>query len=315
MHYELPDTKWLVPNAKNLWDELHYTHIYQGNYMHYVGHFLPWHRWFVRNHEILLQECGYTGGHPYWDEPYDLENAPLNESSIFDSVYGFGGNGADGGGGCITDGPVVDLELHMTKNSTTESYYLTRILNEDDLDMANSTSIAACMAYSNYTTAWECWNGYLHGAGHGAVGGLLSDTSTLIPSASLNNVNCTCPTPSKATATRRFSYTMPGSTRCGGSGRMRILITDSRTVSRPRRILVHFMLTSVQWAAQMSPHTISLKLARSASPTPPSSTNYYGDNGNITTPQHVLWMDEIIVNVTISDIMDLNGDTNCAEYV
>lgn len=67
------------------------------------------------------------------------------------------------------------MTLHINKTSTEANYCISRDLSQDDLAMANSTNIAACMAYTNYTTAWECWNGYPHGAGHGAVGGLMGD--------------------------------------------------------------------------------------------------------------------------------------------
>lgn len=36
---------------------------------------------------------------------------------------------------------------------------------------------------------------------------------------------------------------------------------------------------------------------------------------NITTLNHTLWMVDLLPNVTIADVMDLGGDTICAEYV
>lgn len=63
----------------------------------YVGQLLPWHRYHVRAHEVVLQKvCNYTGAHPYWDEFTDDVNAPLANSSVFDPVTGFGGNGTGG---------------------------------------------------------------------------------------------------------------------------------------------------------------------------------------------------------------------------
>ncbi|KAF4544054.1 Amino acid transporter [Lasiodiplodia theobromae] len=44
-------------------------------------------------------------------------------------------------------------------------------------------------------------------------------------------------------------------------------------------------------------------------------TDYNGDPGNVTTLNHVLFILNLVPNVTISDIMDLGGDTICAEYV
>lgn len=36
---------------------------------------------------------------------------------------------------------------------------------------------------------------------------------------------------------------------------------------------------------------------------------------NITTLNHNLWMVDLLPNVTIADVMDLGGDTICAEYL
>lgn len=46
-----------------------------------------------------------------------------------------------------------------------------------------------------------------------------------------------------------------------------------------------------------------------------SYTDYNGDDGDVTTLNHTLWVGGIMPNVTISDVMDLNGDLVCAEYV
>lgn len=43
--------------------------------------------------------------------------------------------------------------------------------------------------------------------------------------------------------------------------------------------------------------------------------DYDGDGGNVTTLEHNLWMVGIISNATIGDVMDLGGETICAEYV
>lgn len=44
-------------------------------------------------------------------------------------------------------------------------------------------------------------------------------------------------------------------------------------------------------------------------------TDYDGDDGNITTLNHNLWMVNLIDNLTISEVMDLHGDVVCAEYI
>jgi tyrosinase len=51
--------------AKTRWDDLQYNHVIQTHIVHDVGHFLPWHRYYVAIHGWLLRdECGYTGPLP-----------------------------------------------------------------------------------------------------------------------------------------------------------------------------------------------------------------------------------------------------------
>lgn len=54
-----------IPGAKTLWDELHYVHIYQSAYIHFVAAFLPFHRYYLAVHSKLLRkDCGYRGPMP-----------------------------------------------------------------------------------------------------------------------------------------------------------------------------------------------------------------------------------------------------------
>lgn len=50
-------------------------------------------------------------------------------------------------------------------------------------------------------------------------------------------------------------------------------------------------------------------------PPGPEFTQYSGDDGPVVTLNHVLWVCDIMPNVTIRDVMDLHGPTVCAEYV
>lgn len=43
--------------------------------------------------------------------------------------------------------------------------------------------------------------------------------------------------------------------------------------------------------------------------------DYNGDNGTTTTLHHNLWMNSLVANTTVGEIMQLNGSTICAEYV
>jgi tyrosinase len=107
--------------VKSRYDDLLYTHIQQTFSIHYVGHFLPWHRYFVATYEYMLRaECGYDGAQPYWDWTLDVDSdQAFVNSPVFDPELGFGGNGpfVEGnasdpfavpgrtGGGCVPDGP------------------------------------------------------------------------------------------------------------------------------------------------------------------------------------------------------------------
>jgi tyrosinase len=46
-----------------------------------------------------------------------------------------------------------------------------------------------------------------------------------------------------------------------------------------------------------------------------SVMDYNGDAYNTTTLNHVLWMGNLGANATVGEVMNLNGDLVCAEYV
>ena len=121
----------------------------------YVGQFLPWHRYYVRAHEIALQQlCNYTGAHPYWDELSDYYTADVTKASVFDPDTGFGGNGT-GSDGCVADGPFANISFHMSNSyQRGDSFCLKRDLSESSLSNMNKTNIETCFGYENYTDAW-----------------------------------------------------------------------------------------------------------------------------------------------------------------
>lgn len=120
----------------------------------------------MRVHEYLLQsECGYEGGQPYWNEVLDMD--ALNQSVVFDPNTGFGGEGGD----CVTDGPFVNLTLHMNSSSTSASYCLTRSFNQNGFQTGQQQYIDECFNTTNYEDAFECYQVNPHTAGHSAVGG------------------------------------------------------------------------------------------------------------------------------------------------
>ncbi|GME39079.1 amino acid transporter [Neofusicoccum parvum] len=264
-----------IEGAQNRWDELDWAHIAQSNIVHNVGGFLPWHRYFMRVHEYLLQsECGYTGGQPYWNEVLDMD--ALNESVIFDPTTGFGGEGGDDG--CVTDGPFVNLTLHMSSTSTNDSYCLSRSFNANGFQTGAQEYIDECFNTTSYEDAFECYMVNPHTAGHSALGGTMLDV-------------------------------------VGSPG-------------EPVFFLHHTNLDRLWWEWQQANLTTRLTdmggrnipytsyLEQNGMDYPSASlTDYFGDDGNVTTLNHNLWMLEIMPNATIKEVMDLGGDLICAEYV
>ena len=55
-----------VAKALNRFDDHEAIHNSQTAYIHWVGHFILWHRYFVATYEKALRtECRYLGGKPY----------------------------------------------------------------------------------------------------------------------------------------------------------------------------------------------------------------------------------------------------------
>lgn len=120
--------------VKSRYDDLVYTHINQTFSIHFVGHFLPWHRYFTAVYEqALRKECGYNGAQPYWDWTLDVHpSSRFASAPVFDPVFGFGGNGpfvagndsnplsvpGRTGGGCVQDGPFKNMTVNMGPQSS-----------------------------------------------------------------------------------------------------------------------------------------------------------------------------------------------------
>lgn len=152
-----------------------------------MGAFLPWHRLYVRAHEILLQqECGYTGAQPYWDELSDNEqisNGTLafDKLAVFNPETGFGGNGVDGNG-CVADGPFANVTLHLNSSGLPDvngGYCLSRNFNVTNFQKGIRSNLEACFGYDTFEDARECYETNPHSAGHGGVGALVRASSTL----------------------------------------------------------------------------------------------------------------------------------------
>ncbi|KAK8113983.1 uncharacterized protein PG998_001526 [Apiospora kogelbergensis] len=146
-------TAEIYSGVKSLYDDFQALHISQTDNIHWVGFFLPWHRYFLWLYEQELKTgCKYAGGVPYWNWTLDADtNAKFLGSPVFDPVHGFGGNGkyvrdtgsntnrrlssssglgqhiamaADDpsatGGGCISDGPFANYQVSMGPGNSTK---------------------------------------------------------------------------------------------------------------------------------------------------------------------------------------------------
>ncbi|ORY61288.1 amino acid transporter [Pseudomassariella vexata] len=272
-----------IPGAQNRWDELQWNHVIQTNFVHDVGAFLPWHRYYVTVHANLLRdECGYHGPIPYWDETGDADafgdTDAFSNAAIF-KPDAFGGNGVGNGTkNCIANGPFVDTTLHLPKlHQEPVDYCIYRKFNSTSIQRAKQINIDKCFAIQDYTSAWECWHKDPHNGGHSAIGGLMMDV-VLSPGDPLFFLH-----------------------HCWVDAmwhKWQLMDLENRlTDMGGRNILTPEYMKRFDFTYPG-----------------PEFTDYSGDPGNVTTLNHVLYMADLAPNVTIGDVMDVGGETICAEY-
>ncbi|KAF2030697.1 monooxygenase [Setomelanomma holmii] len=188
-----------IEGAVSRFDDHMAVHNRQTPAIHWVGHFILWHRYFVATYEKALRtECGYTGGQPYWDWSLDADpQAPTStrafDSAIFNPDNGFGGNGdyiaptADQnplnitggtGGGCVQTGPFVPSKfmLHFPTKDCLRRDFIPWIMNT----FANPKLVQNVLAQPDYTSFARAIENIpsfdqpnIHGSGHFGVGGVL----------------------------------------------------------------------------------------------------------------------------------------------
>ncbi|KAI1338254.1 Di-copper centre-containing protein [Xylariaceae sp. FL0016] len=276
-----------VPGATSRWDELQYSHAAQSDYIHGVGAFLPFHRYFVTVHEMLIRsECGYTGPLPYWNEPSDV-NA-LNQSVIFDTEFGFGGDG-EYPDGCITDGPFVNLTLHFQEDLSTSDYCLSRSMNDRSFSGAAQSNVDTCLAKTTFIDAWNCLEGNPHSAGHGGVAGVMVNTK-LSPGDPVFYLH---------------------------HGYLDKLFWDWQSLDLDTRLTEIGGSNTAGGGGQGGGSPPGGGSGPGGSVTTTSTldfVDYFNDGGNTTTLNHTLWSAGIIANATIGEVMDIGGDLVCAEF-
>ncbi|RII05298.1 hypothetical protein CUC08_Gglean010391 [Alternaria sp. MG1] len=183
----------------NRFDDHHAVHVSQSDSIHFVGHFLLWHRYFVDTYEKALRECGYTGGQPYWDytldaDPQNLSSTRVYDSEIFQPDTGFGGNGVKveptpeqnflnltggTGGGCVQTGPFTPDKFMVNypgPPSCLRRDFMPPLLNtwadpkleKAQLEAPDFVTFDRTMQGSKTVFAPN-----IHGSGHFGVGGVL----------------------------------------------------------------------------------------------------------------------------------------------
>ncbi|KAK3390616.1 amino acid transporter [Podospora didyma] len=306
-----------IEGAKTLWDELHYAHIAQSAFIHFVGGFLPWHRYFLVAHETLLRgDCGYQGPMPYWDQTNDVSN--LRGAAVFDPISGFGGDGV-GPDLCIGDGPFVNLTLRFNEDlAFDEPYCLVRNMSECLFQGAAPSFVNDCLGAETYVDAWACLEKSPHISGHWGVGGTMSNT-LLSPGDPIFFLHhgwldrLWWEWQSKDLATRL--------TEVDGPNIIPTNATGPPPGQRRRRGMDWLRRRGGPPDDSTCPGTPlgggpGAGLAHGGGTKNKAITDYFNDGGGIlTTLNHTLWSAGIIPNATIAEVMDLHGPLVCADYV
>ncbi|KAI1818257.1 Di-copper centre-containing protein [Poronia punctata] len=285
-----------IEDATSRWDELQYAHAVQVRYIHFVGAFLPFHRYFVTVHEHLLRtECDYDGPLPYWDEPADVGD--IHGSSLFTADVNFGGDGT-GEDGCIEDGPFANLTLHFKEDLTTTDYCISRSMTDKAFSSADRRNVEECLEFDSFIDAWRCIENKPHGGGHGGVSGTMvnlflspGDPVFYLHHGYLDRVWYEW---QSGDLSKRLTEIGGNNTSIfppfggggGGGGGFGFNLTDSEGLD--------FVF---------------------AMPPPDSAfEDYFNDGGKITTLNHTLWSANIMENVTIADVMNPTEGWVCADY-
>ncbi|RAH68073.1 tyrosinase family protein [Aspergillus aculeatinus CBS 121060] len=266
--------------SKSRWDELLVAHVAQVQFIHVVGAFFPWHRWYTRVHENLLRdECGYTGPYPYWDEQEDQARAPLENASVWSTspTAGFGTGNTDADG-CVQDGPFAYLPLNLTTELTrTSDSCLKRVFNQTHFDSVSQTIVDSCMDIDDYWSMWACLGNTPHTGGHFGVGGTMEHVSfsAFDPIFFLHHTN------------------------------LDRLWTQWQSKNASRLTAMGGPLVATQTLfGEAQPSFLGVS----------AFVPYFGDHGNVTTVNHTLWLAGLAENITVADAMDVSNEKICITY-
>jgi tyrosinase len=99
----------------------------------------------------------------------------MGDSPVFDTVYGFGGNGV-GDDHCVQDGPFANMTNHLGPYYEISDQCLKREFVPSYFSLGNQTYIDECNALDNYYDAFWCWKSNPHSNAHLGVNGTILDT-------------------------------------------------------------------------------------------------------------------------------------------
>ncbi|KAH6723859.1 hypothetical protein BKA61DRAFT_626744 [Leptodontidium sp. MPI-SDFR-AT-0119] len=182
-----------ISGTVNRYDDFHAVHNNQTPNIHWVGHFILWHRYITAAYEAALRD-------EYWDWARDADttsssSTAIFETDIFSPTAGFGGNGpyiaettpeqnpfgitGRTGGGCVPDGPFAYPAFQVNYPGPAKCLtrdFIPTIMNT----FAAKANVDVVMAQLDYTAfAKQVENEpvfsipNIHGSGHFGVGGVL----------------------------------------------------------------------------------------------------------------------------------------------
>lgn len=278
-----------MPGAKTRWDEfvsLHQIHALQ---IHSTGTFLPYHRYFLNIHQALLAECGYTGALPWWDEAKDA--GAFSKASVFNTTLGFGGIG-NGASLCV-GGPYANYTVNIGQGFKTEPRCINRKITDSFSAQVGPTYVEDAKKGLNYTSAWVDMYLGPHLWGHIGLAMMNGDsiTSSGDPLFMLHHAfidKLWWDWQSKDIANRLTDMGGPNA-------------------QDPAVGFIEFGGGTEEQSKMWGKPTAEML---AITPDPAA-----GDNGNITTLNHVLSSLGIIPDAKIADVMDIKGGYLCYEYV
>ncbi|KAH9477002.1 N-acetyl-6-hydroxytryptophan oxidase ivoB [Psilocybe cubensis] len=192
----------VFPEAVTRFDEFQAYHLQQGDFIHHVGQFLPWHRYWLQLYEKALRdECGYQGRNPYWDWTIDSDSSTsIRGSPVFDPYTGFGGDGVPGTytlppcippdqlvfpdkwRGCIADGPFANYTVRLGPGKLHTTHCVVRQIDDAYAVYLDSPAIGRLMASPTFEVFRyelegmpETTDHRVHDGGHLSVGGEMSN--------------------------------------------------------------------------------------------------------------------------------------------